>query len=58
MKQLKNTLKNKDSLTSHEPKGFVVLRLHNKRKDNKTFLKNIKTNYQDREFLDSLENKE
>ena len=29
-----------------------------KRKENKTFLKNIKTNYQDQEFLDSLENKE
>ena len=29
-----------------------------KRKGNKTFLKNIKSNYQDREFLDSLENKE
>jgi hypothetical protein len=29
-----------------------------KRKEKKTFLKNIKTNYQDREFLDSLENKE
>ena len=29
-----------------------------KRKENKTFLKNIKTNYKDQEFLDSLENKE
>ena len=29
-----------------------------KRKENKTFLKIIKSNYQDREFLDSLENKE
>ena len=28
------------------------------RKENKTFLKTIKLNYQDREFLDSLENKE
>jgi hypothetical protein len=27
MKQLKNTLTNKDSLTSHEPKGIGVLRL-------------------------------
>ena len=29
-----------------------------RRKEKKTFLKNIKTNYQDQEFLDSLENKE
>ena len=29
-----------------------------KRKENKTFLKTIKLNYQDREFLDTLENKE
>lgn len=29
-----------------------------KRKENKTFLKTIKSNYQDIEFLDSLENKE
>ena len=28
-----------------------------KRKENKRFLKNIKTNYQDQEFLDDLENK-
>ena len=28
-----------------------------KRKENKTFLKTIKSNYQDQEFLDSLENK-
>lgn len=38
-------------------------KLHNvksakdKRKENKTFLKNIKTNYKDQEFLYSLENK-
>ena len=29
-----------------------------KRKENKTFLKIIKSNYQDREFLESLQNKE
>ena len=29
-----------------------------KRKDNKIFLKTIKLNYKDREFLDTLENKE
>lgn len=29
-----------------------------KRKENKTFLKTIKSNYQDREFLESLQNKE
>ena len=29
-----------------------------KRKENKTFLKTIKSNYQDKEFLDGLENKE
>ena len=29
-----------------------------RRKDNKTFLKTIKSNYQDIEFLESLQNKE
>ena len=29
-----------------------------KRKENKTFLKTIKSNYQDIEFLESLQNKE
>ena len=29
-----------------------------KRKENKTFLKTIKSNYKDREFLENLENKE
>ena len=29
-----------------------------KRKENKTFLKTIKSNYQDQEFLESLQNKE
>ena len=28
------------------------------RKENKTFLKDIKTNYKDQEFLESLQNKE
>ena len=29
-----------------------------KRKENKTFLKTIKSNYKDKEFLESLQNKE
>ena len=47
----KSNKEKKDKL--HKVKSYK-----DKRKENKTFLKNIKTNYQDQEFLDDLENKE
>ena len=47
----KSNKENKDKL--HKVKSSK-----DKRKENKTFLKTIKSNYQDKEFLDSLENKE
>ena len=49
--QIKSNKEKKDKL--HKVKSSK-----DKRKENKTFLKTIKSNYQDIEFLDSLENKE
>ena len=46
----KSNKEKKDKL--HKVKSYKE-----KRKENKTFLKTIKSNYQDIEFLDSLENK-